>query len=353
MILKLNDFNYVLPEELIAQYPLGERDRCRLMIVERKSGSVSHGTFKDITSYIKKGDCLVANDTKVIPARLFGRRKSGGKVEIFLVEKKNPVCKALVRPSVRVKEGEKIVLESGDEAEILGKGEIGRSVKFNRSVEDIIREVGHTPLPPYIDRIDEKSDKSGYQTIYGIKEGATASPTAGLHFTEAVLKEIGAKGAQTLFVTLHVSYGTFAPVKAEKITDHKMHGEDFELTRDAAMRINKIKMNGGRVFAVGTTSCRVLEACAAQNQKEPRVKGQAQKPAYKIEPGKGKTDLFIYPGYEFKMVDALLTNFHLPKSTLLMLVAAFVGKDLIFRAYEEAIARKYRFFSYGDAMLIL
>ena len=277
----------------------------------------------------------------MIPARLFGRRKSGGRVEIFLVEKKNPVCEALIRPSARVKKGERIILESGDEAEILDRAGVGRFVRFARPVDDIIAEIGHTPLPPYISRADSESDKVDYQTIYGIKEGATASPTAGLHFSEAVLSEIEAKGAQTLFVTLHVSYGTFAPVKTDDITDHRMHGESFELTQNAATKINSVKNKGGKIFAVGTTSCRVLEACAASAKDS------------KVEPKRGKTDLFIYPGYEFKMIDALLTNFHLPKSTLLMLVSAFAGKDLIFKAYREAIAEKYRFFSYGDAMLIL
>jgi S-adenosylmethionine:tRNA ribosyltransferase-isomerase len=324
-MLKLSDFDYKLPQELIAQYPLGERDSCRLMILERKSRSIAHKNFKDITAYINRGDCLVANDTKVIPARLFGRRKSGGRVEIFLVEKKNPVCEALIRPSARVKEGEKIILESGDEAEIMNKAGVGRFVKFTRPVDDIIAEIGHTPLPPYISRSDAESDKTNYQTIYGVKEGATASPTAGLHFSETVLKAIEAKSTQTLFVTLHVSYGTFAPVKTEDIVNHRMHSENFELN----------------IFAVGTTSCRVLETCAVQGA------------GYRVEARRGETDLFIYPPYEFKMTDALLTNFHLPKSTLLLLVSAFAGKDLIFKAYKEAIAEKYRFFSYGDCMLII
>ncbi len=339
MLLKLSDFDYVLPKELIAQYPIKERNTCRLMAIDRKRRLISHENFKNIVKYFKRGDCLVLNNTKVIPARLFGRRKTGGKVELFLLEKKNPVCEALVRPSRKLKEGEKIVLESGKEAEILGQGDIGRFVRFNCSVDDILKEAGHVPLPPYINRIDEESDRCDYQTVYGVKEGATASPTAGLHFTKEVLETAVSEGVELAYVTLHVSYGTFAPVKTENITDHRMHSESFEFTEEAAAKVNEAKANGGRLIAVGTTSCRVLETCAVS--------------VGKVEAKKGKTDLFIYPPYEFKIVDALLTNFHFPKSTLLMLVSAFAGRELIFKAYKEAIARKYRFFSYGDAMLIL
>lgn len=340
--MRLTDFDYDLPKELIAQHPVKEREKCRLLVIDRAKKTIEHRVFEDIVGYFKPGDCLVLNDTKVIPARIFGKRKTGGKVELFLLEKKNPTCEALVRPSARLKDGERISLEGGGEAEILGRGEVGRFVKFNRPIEEILRS-GHVPLPPYIDRDDVESDREDYQTIYGSKEGATASPTAGLHFTEKLLARVKGLGCRVEFVTLHTNYGTFAPVKEENVEDHKMHKEYFELPKDTADAIIDTKSRGGRVFAVGTTATRVLEHCATPDT------------VYdlRLTTGTGFTDMYIYPGYKFKVVDCLITNFHLPKSTLMLLVSAFAGRDFIMEAYSKAIEERYRFFSYGDAMLII
>ncbi|MDO8535739.1 MAG: tRNA preQ1(34) S-adenosylmethionine ribosyltransferase-isomerase QueA [Candidatus Omnitrophota bacterium] len=333
--MKLSDFNYDLPKELIAKYPLKERQRCRLMILDRATGKIAHRSFEDIAEYFGKGDCMVLNDTKVIPARLFGKRKTGGKVELFLLHKNGPICEALVRPSGRLKEGEKISLESGDEVEILNRGETGRRVKFLRPIDDILEECGHMPLPPYIDRPDEESDKEDYQTVYSRNVGATASPTAGLHFTPELLSDIASRGVRVAYVTLHTNYGTFAPIKTDDIESHRMHKEYFELPADTIEIVKETKKLYGKVIAVGTTSSRSLEYWAKEGKAE------------------GGNDLFIYPGFEFKVVDHLITNFHLPKSTLMLLVSAFAGKDLIFEAYRKAIEERYRFFSYGDSMLIL
>ena len=321
-----------------------------MMVLDRETRTIMHKTFEDIAGYFKPDDLLVMNNTKVIPARLFGKRKSGGKVELFLLEKKNPTCEALVRPAARIKEGEKIILESGDEIEILGRGEVGRVVKFERSLDDILKEIGHVPLPPYIDRDDEPSDKENYQTIYSANAGATASPTAGLHFTRGLLNRVqgrppdGGQGCRVQYVTLHTNYGTFAPIKTDDIASHKMHKEYFELPVGTIEAIAETKKAGKKVFAVGTTTTRVLEYCAE------KIAASSMGHTAKVS---GYTDMFIYPGYEFKVVDHLITNFHLPKSTLMLLVSAFAGKDFIFEAYRQAIAEKYRFFSYGDGMLIL
>lgn len=336
VIMKLSKFDYALPKELIAQEPLKERSKCRLMILDRKTRSITHKIFEDVAGYFDKGDLLVLNDTKVIPARLFGKRKTGGKVELFLLENRNPVCEALVRPSGRLKEGERVILESGDEVEVLGRGSVGRLIKFNRSLEDILGEIGHTPLPPYMNRDDEESDKHNYQTVYASKPGATASPTAGLHFTNELLEKIKNKGVRLAYVTLHTNYGTFAPIKTENIEDHSMHKEYFELSEETKKAIAETKVKGGKVFSVGTTTTRVLEHCASKPMTQ-----------------SGYTDMYIYPGYEFKVVDHLITNFHLPRSTLLLLASAFAGREFVFEAYHKAIEEKYRFFSYGDATLIL
>jgi S-adenosylmethionine:tRNA ribosyltransferase-isomerase len=306
------------------------------MVLDRSTRTVAHKTFADIVEYFKKGDCLVLNNTKVIPARLFAKRKTGGKVEIFLLEKKDPISEVLLRPSLRVKEGERIVLESGDEVEVMGRGSIGRFVKFNRPLDRILDEAGHVPLPPYISRKDELRDKSDYQTVYGAKEGATASPTAGLHFTDNILEKIRTRGVNIVFVTLHTNYGTFRPIKCKDIEDHKMHEEYFELSQETADAVRRTKENGGAVFAAGTTTNRVLEYCGDD-----------------LKTRSGRTGLFIYPGYKFKVVDHLITNFHLPCSTLLILASAFSGKEFIMEAYRQAIAERYRFFSYGDATLIM
>ncbi len=365
--MKLSDFNYELPKELIAKYPLKEREKCRLMVLDREKRSVAHETFEGIADYFNKGDLLVLNDTKVIPARLFGNRKTGGKVELFLIDTHTHRVggkltdavglgfEAMVRPSGRLKEGEKITLESGAEAEVLGRGEIGRFVKFNRPIDDIL-ESGHMPLPPYIGRPDEESDKEDYQTVYGRSVGATASPTAGLHFTRELLDRVSSIGVRVSFVTLHTNYGTFAPIKTNEVEAHKMHKEYFELSADAANVIRETKTNGGKVFAVGTTTTRVLESCAdkiTHNAQRMTPNHSLRSDSGQANDVTGHTDLYIYPGFKFKIVDHLITNFHLPKSTLLILASAFAGKDFIFEAYRQAIEEKYRFFSYGDAMLIM
>jgi S-adenosylmethionine:tRNA ribosyltransferase-isomerase len=342
--MKLSEFDYLLPKELIAQQPSEKRDDCRLMVLDRKTRSVSHRRFNDIAGFLKKDDLLILNDTKVIPARIFGKRRTGGKVEIFLLEKKGPICEALVRPSGRLKEGEIIELESGDEVEVLSRGEAGRFVKFNGSIDEILGKCGHMPLPPYIGRDDRPEDKNYYQTVYAKTEGATASPTAGLHFTTELLEGVRGQGSRVQFVTLHTNYGTFAPIKCENVEDHKMHKEFFDISAETIDAISQTKARGGKVFAVGTTSNRVMEYCAGL------IGSRVQGPGSRAN---GYTDLFIYPGYEFKVTDHLITNFHLPGSTLLLLVAAFAGKDFILEAYQKAIEEKYRFFSYGDAMLIL
>lgn len=342
--MKLSDFEYALPKELIAKYPLQEREKCRLLVLDRTKQTISHGVFEDILDYFNKNDLLVLNNTKVIPARLFGRRKSGGKVELFILEKNNPVCEVLLRPSGRVREGEKITLESGDEVEILGRSRIGRNVRFARPLDEILKHSGHMPLPPYIDRDDEPADKDDYQTVYSDKEGATASPTAGLHFTKQLIERVKGQGARVKFVTLHTNYGTFAPIKTDNIENHKMHREYFELPFETMQAVNETKKIGGKVFAVGTTTARVLEYCA-----DKIIQCAVSGAQYE----KGYTDMYIYPGYKFKVVDHLITNFHLPRSTLLLLVSAFAGKESIFKAYRQAISEKYRFFSYGDAMLII
>lgn len=340
----LSAFDYHLPKELIAQYPLPERDRCRLLVLDRGAGALADKRFEDITGYIGSGDLLVLNDTRVIPARLFGKRASGGRVEIFLIEKKDPVSEALVRPSARLREGERIVLESGDAVEVLGRGPVGRFVRFEKPVALVLAAAGHIPLPPYIERRDEDRDREQYQTIFGTQEGATASPTAGLHFTRELIERVKGQGARVKFVTLHTNYGTFAPVKTEEVESHTMHKEQYALPADTIEAIRETKASGGKVFAVGTTATRVLEHCADIITLDDR---RATDGAH------GETGMYIYPGYRFRVVDRLITNFHMPKSTLMILVSAFAGRERIIDAYRHAVAERYRFFSYGDAMLIV
>ncbi|MDP8258330.1 MAG: tRNA preQ1(34) S-adenosylmethionine ribosyltransferase-isomerase QueA [Candidatus Aadella gelida] len=336
--MKLKEFVYDLPKELIAQEPLKKRDTSRLMVMDRAAKTAKMGAFRDILAHIKKGDCVVFNDTRVVPVRFYGKRKTGGKVEIFLLNPWEKSLEALVRPSKRVKEGEVVELENGINVTVGGRTDIGRSVEFNVPLADALK-TGHVPLPPYISREDNDEDKETYQTVYARKPGATASPTAGLHFTEELISEIKNKGAEIAYVTLHTSYGTFAPVSTEEIEDHPMHEEYYELTDSAARSINTAKRSGGKVLAVGTTSVRVLETAAAENGT--------------VEAGSGMTCIFIYPGYRFKIIDGMVTNFHLPGSTLLMLVSAFADREFVVRTYEQAIKEKFRFFSYGDAMLIV
>jgi S-adenosylmethionine:tRNA ribosyltransferase-isomerase len=329
--MKLTDFDYNLPKELIAQYPLTERAAARLMVLERKSEKIEHRIFKDLTDYIKAPDLLVLNDSKVLPSRLFGARKSGGRVEVFLLKRKEGLkFQAMISPS-RVKLNEEIIFNSG---KLIARLTARNEVTFLADgVEDVYNH-GVMPLPPYIKRPAEELDKDYYQTVYARLAGSVASPTAGLHFTQELLNKLETSEVTMAYVTLHVGLGTFKPVKVEDITEHKMEKEYFSVSEASAAKIEEAQAKGRRIVATGTTSCRVLEAYAS-GKKE------------------GETDLFIYPGYKFKLVDALLTNFHLPKSTLYMLVCGFATERLIKKAYNEAIINKYRFYSYGDAMLIL
>ncbi|NQT21992.1 MAG: tRNA preQ1(34) S-adenosylmethionine ribosyltransferase-isomerase QueA [Candidatus Omnitrophica bacterium] len=349
--MKLSDFNYTLPKELIAQYPSERRGDDRLLVIDRKKLSFEEKNFSDIYDFFKKDDLLVLNDTKVIPARLFGKRKTGGKVEIFIIDMSKHPVEALVRSSGRIKEGEEVILESGDRAKICGKSKIGRLVEFNKPVSEILSSCGHVPLPPYISRADESSDLDRYQTIYAAKEGATASPTAGLHFTKDIIDKLKEKGVKTAFVTLHVSYGTFAPIKEDDLEKHVMHTEYYRISKENIAIINEARNRKSNIFACGTTTLRVLETCA-----DNIVNFIPQAYSYggmQFNGFEGFTNLFIYPGYRFRITNKLITNFHLPKSTLLLLTSAFADKDLIFKAYDYAIGQEFKFFSYGDAMLIL
>ena len=329
--MKLADFSYYLPKELIAQYPLKQRDRARLLVIKRQENKIEHLTFKDITDYLEKGDLLVLNDTKVLPSRLQGRRLTGGKVEVLLMEKKEgSTFNVLIKPS-RLKIQEEINFDGKD---ITGKITAKNEITFDTGDLDSIYRLGMMPLPPYIKRQPEEQDFTDYQTVYARKEGAIASPTAGLHFTRELLDKIASSGIGIAYITLHISYSTFRPVKTEDVTKHHMDKEYFSIGEDAVRMIEDTQRRGKRIIAVGTTSCRALETYALGR------KG-------------GFTDLFIYPGYKFKIVKCLLTNFHLPKTTLFMLTCAFATSGLIRKAYREAIENKYRFYSYGDAMLII
>lgn len=326
----LSDFEYSLPKKLIAQYPLKERDKAKLLILERATGRIEHKIFKDIVSYLKPSDLLVLNTTKVIPARLFGRRPTGGRVEILLIRRRENGWLALARPSRKIHPGEEITFERGLKGKIEKRMDDGKwEIEFNN--ESLIWEIGKTPLPPYIKRKAEDRDKEAYQTVYAREEGSVAAPTAGLHFTENLLKEIKGKGIDIAHITLHIGPGTFKPIKTRRIEEHRMEPEYYEIEEEVFKRIEKAK----RVVAVGTSVVRALE----QASRKGSLKGWA--------------DLFIYPGYRFKRVDVLITNFHLPASTPLLLVSGFANRELIYKAYQEAIKREYRFLSYGDAMLIL
>lgn len=341
--MRLEDFNYDLPVKLIAQQPLKSRDMSRLLVLERKTGSISHRIFHELLAHLESGDVLVMNDTRVLPARLIGRRVStGGKVELLLLEEIAPGrWGVLVKPGRRCLPGDKVKFGQGQlVAEILERTpEGGRQVAFNLQGEKfmaIIGDIGQVPLPPYIHT--NLTEPERYQTVYARHLGSAAAPTAGLHFTPELLSEARSLGVGIVFVTLSVGLGTFRPVQEEIIEQHRMHSEKYYISAEAAQTINAAKAEGCRVIAVGTTVVRTLEAAGRSGQ---------------IEPGARSTDLFIYPGFEFKIVDSLITNFHLPKSSLLMLVAAFAGYDNVRTAYEEAIFRRYRFFSFGDAMLIV
>jgi len=329
--MKLSDFDYQLPKELIAQYPLKERDAARLLVLNRKQGTIEHCIFKDIIDYLREDDLLALNNTKVLPSRLEGRRLTGGKVQALLLNQKTGLTfNTLIKPS-RIKLGEKIIFNGGKiYGEVIAKNEI----KFNAQDIDALYSQGKMPLPPYIKRQPDDLDNVYYQTVYAKKLGSIASPTAGLHFTKELITKINSCGINIVYITLHISYSTFKPVKAEDIISHKMEKEYFNITEDMIRLIDQTHERGARIFAVGTTSCRALETYAS-GLKE------------------GYTDLFIYTGYKFKMVDCLITNFHLPRTTLFMLVCAFAGEEFIKKAYQEAIDKKYRFLSFGDVMLIV
>lgn len=341
--MKTSDFYYDLPQELIAQEPLKDRSSSRLLVLHRDSGEIEHKIFKDITGYLKKGDCLVINDTKVMPARLIGARKNtGARVEILLLVRKDlDTWEVLTYPGKKAKPGDIITFGDGRlEAEILEVIEGGnRIVKFHYDgvFETILDELGEMPLPPYITH--KLEDKNRYQTVYAVHEGSAAAPTAGLHFTKELLEEIKNMGVEIAHVTLHVGLGTFRPVKVEDVTNHEMHSEYYVVEKEEADKINNARKNGGRIISVGTTSTRTLESVTDENGV--------------VQPRSGWTKIFIYPGYKFKAVDCLITNFHLPESTLIMLVAALVGKDKILDTYRIAVEEKYRFFSFGDAMFIV
>ncbi len=339
--MELSEFNYNLPEELIAQVPIKNRDTSRLMVLNRENKTIEHKIFKDIIDYLKPGDCLVRNNTKVIPARLYGKKETGANVEFVLLKNiEGDIWEAMVRPGNKLHIGSKVIFGDGTlKAEILDVSEDGtRKVefKYNGIFNEILDQIGLMPLPPYIH--EELKEKERYQTVYAKYKGSAAAPTAGLHFTDELLKKIEEKGITIANVTLHVGIGTFRPVKEKNIEDHHMHVEHYCLKEDDAKKINNAKLNENRVIAVGTTSCRTLETIADE-------KGM-------VKSEEGETGIYIYPGYKFKCIDGLITNFHLPESTLLMLVSAFADKDYVLKAYEEAVKEKYRFFSFGDAMFI-
>ncbi len=342
--LKLADFTYELPEKLIAQYPLKERESCRMMVLDRSKKDIKGQEFNNILDYLSPGDCLVVNNTRVFPARLIGTKdKTGAKVEVFLLRNlENGIWEVMVKPARKVRLGNKIVFSKDFTCDIIDNTVSGGriiEVHCNGSFFDVLEEVGQTPLPPYIKRQPEDIDREYYQTVYASERGAVAAPTAGLHFTEDILNAAKEKGVHIVPITLHVGLGTFRPVQVDDISRHQMHSEYYDVSEEAAETINNAKTNGNKVIAVGTTSVRVLETVAGRNGF--------------IRFGKGWTDKFIFPPYQFQIVDQLITNFHLPESTLLMLTSAFAGYEFTMNAYKQAVSEKYRFFSYGDCMLIL
>ena len=346
----INDFDYELPQELIAQTPAQKRDCSRLMVVDRKTGEVAHKHFYDIIDELKPTDCLVLNNSKVLPARLYGTKEgTGAKVEFLLIKRiEGDVWETMVRPGKRLKPGDAVTFsdEKLFRAVVQDYGEDGtRIVKFEYEgiFLERLEELGQMPLPPYIERENNLEDKDRYQTVYAKNEGSVAAPTAGLHFTPELLEKAKAKGVKLAYVTLHVGIGTFRPVKAEQIEDHHMHFEEYFVDEETARTINETILSGGRIVSVGTTSTRTVESAAQYDEASGR---------YLVQEGHGSTGIFIYPGYQFKIINALITNFHLPKSTLLMLISALYNREDILRVYKLAVQEKYRFFSYGDAMFI-
>lgn len=348
---RLCDYDYRLPPDLIAQVPLARRDQSRLMVLQKRTGAISHHRFADLTAWLHRDDLLVVNNTRVIQSRLSGTKETGGKIEVLLldypqnVRAGNVACQCLVRASKPPRPGSTIYFDKNLTATVLegGSGLFKMAFDVRGDFDAVLQDVGQVPLPPYIRRNGRQAvpcdDRQAYQTVYAEKKGAVAAPTAGLHFTDELLDALCKKGIAIVSVTLHVSYGTFVPVRVHDIRKHKMHAEAYELTGEAASAINAAKARGRRVIAVGTTSVRLLEYAADG--------------AGHARPGAGKCDLFIYPGFDFKVIDGVITNFHLPQSTLLMLVSAFAGREFVLNAYHEAIEQKYRFYSYGDAMFII
>ncbi|WP_281646269.1 tRNA preQ1(34) S-adenosylmethionine ribosyltransferase-isomerase QueA [Parendozoicomonas sp. Alg238-R29] len=338
--MRVSDFHFDLPDELIARYPMPERSASRLLVVNGESGKPEHKTFRDVVDYLEPGDLLVLNNTQVIPARVFGQKETGGKIEV-LVERvlDERMVLAQVRASKSPKPGARLLLEGGMEAEMVERQDAMFLLRFagEEPVVQMLEKHGHMPLPPYITREDELEDRERYQTVYGSRKGAVAAPTAGLHFDDELFAAIEAKGIEKVFVTLHVGAGTYQPVRVDRIEDHHMHSEYLEVPQDVVDAVNRTRARGGRIVAVGTTSVRSLETAARDGE---------------LKPFAGETDIFIFPGFKYQIVDALITNFHLPESTLLMMVSAFAGFEEVMNAYREAIDERYRFFSYGDSMLL-
>ena len=339
--MKVSDFNYDLPEELIAQHPSKKRDESRLMVLDRENKKIEDKIFKDIIDYLNPGDCLVINNTKVIPARLYGKKETGANVEFLLLKRiENDTWEVIVRPGRKLLKGAKVIFGDGIlEAtidDVLENGNRKVIFKYDGIFNEILDKIGMMPLPPYIK--EKLKDKDRYQTVYAKYDGSAAAPTAGLHFTPELLEKIKEKGVEIANVTLHVGIGTFRPVKVENVEDHDMHSEHYYIKKEDADKINNTKKNGGRIISVGTTSCRVLESVADENGFVKEIEGD--------------TNIFIYPGYKFKCIDCLITNFHLPESTLIMLVSTFAGKDFVMEAYKRAVDERYMFFSFGDAMFI-
>ncbi|MCI9048236.1 MAG: tRNA preQ1(34) S-adenosylmethionine ribosyltransferase-isomerase QueA [Hungatella sp.] len=340
--MNVSEFNFELPQELIAQDPLADRSASRLLVLDKETGKTMHKHFKDLKSFLKKGDCLVLNDTKVIPARLYGvKEETGARIEVLLLKRKgNDVWETLVKPGKKARPGTVISfgdgLLKGTVTDVVEEGNRLIQFSYEGIFEQILDRLGQMPLPPYITH--ELKDKTRYQTVYAKHDGSAAAPTAGLHFTNELLREIEEMGVVIAHVTLHVGLGTFRPVKVENVLEHHMHSEFYMVEEEEARRINDVKKAGGRVICVGTTSCRTLESAAGEDGA--------------VKAGSGWTDIFIYPGYRFKVLDGLVTNFHLPESTLVMLVSALAGREHVLNAYKEAIEERYRFFSFGDAMFI-
>ena len=340
--MKVSDFNYELPLHLIAQHPYDKRDEARLMVLDKTNQTIEHKVFKDVIDYLNPGDCLVINNTKVIPARLYGKKDTGANVEFLLLKRiEGDFWEAMVRPGSKLKAGAKVLFGDGllkaTVLEVLENGNRRVEFEYEGIFNEILDQIGLMPLPPYITEAT-KEDNSKYQTVYAKYDGSAAAPTAGLHFTEDLLKKIKEKGVEVANVTLHVGIGTFRPVKVENVEEHQMHSEHYYIKQEDVDKINNAKKNGKRVIACGTTSCRVLESVADENGMMKEVEGD--------------TSIFIYPGYKFKCIDSLITNFHLPESTLIMLVSTLAGKDFIMNAYNEAVKEEYKFFSFGDAMII-